>query len=297
MGPYNNLADIWSVGITAMEMALGRPPLSRHQPTKALLLIPERPPPILHGNYSEELKDFVELCLQKNPEDRPTATLLLETTFIRTSKNTKYLTELMRMYSTRPHLNQRENDSKEEDEDEDEEDGGDYATMKMSKPFAQPPGRPISDHQPEDDLKIEETEDESDELGDADFGTIVIKKKTPVDIDVGFDSLQEANENKEPSYEYEHPLPSKIRKLFENLQSDNKNDRALSQSINKLRTEVERLNDNYVNKIHELEQSDVEIRKLKTALSKRMRRDRAKSKRREKKKRPGHTKSADSTIK
>jgi len=146
-------------------------------------------------------------------------------------------------------------------------------------------------------LKIDETEDESDELGDASFGTIVQRKpKTPVDNDV-FDPLPEANENKEPSYEYEHPLPSKIRKLFENLQSDNKNDRALSQSINKLRTEVERLNDNYVNKIHQLEQSDVEIRRLKTELSKRMRRDRVKSKRREKKKRPGHTKSADSTIK
>merc|ERR1719233_248508 len=150
--PYNNLADIWSVGITAMEMALGRPPLSRHQPTKALLLIPERPPPMLRGNYTEALKDFVELCLQKNPEDRPTATLLLETAFIRTAKNTKFLTELMRRYSTRPHLKQKENDSKEESEGEEDVDGWNFPTMIVSKPYAQAPGRPIT--QPEEELKI-----------------------------------------------------------------------------------------------------------------------------------------------
>merc|ERR1719334_2827874 len=71
--PYGNLADIWSLGITAIEMAKGRPPLSNLEAMKVLFLIPDRPPPILRGNFSEDLKDFVDLCLQKIPEDRPSA--------------------------------------------------------------------------------------------------------------------------------------------------------------------------------------------------------------------------------
>merc|ERR1719419_1775889 len=136
------------------------------------------------------------------------------------------------------------------------------------------------------------------------FGTIVQRKPPAAknsDI-LSIDSMPspaantELSLNTEPSYVYQHPLPLKIRRLFDNLQRDYSKDRVLRDSLEVLRVEVERLNDNYVNKIHELVQSEVDIRKLKAEITKiKSRRDRVKSKaRRDRKKRPQH-KSGDST--
>lgn len=95
---YDHKADIWSLGITAIEMAKGEPPLSEYHPMRVLFLIPKAKPPVLEGNFSSVFKDFVSLCLIKNPLDRPTAKELLRHRFIKSARNTTSLQELITRY-------------------------------------------------------------------------------------------------------------------------------------------------------------------------------------------------------
>jgi serine/threonine-protein kinase 24/25/MST4 len=93
---YDFRADIWSLGITAMELALGEPPRSDVHPMKVLFIIPKEKPPKLDGpRWTKELKDFVALCLNKEAEKRPSAKSLLKHPFIRRAGKTELLQEMV----------------------------------------------------------------------------------------------------------------------------------------------------------------------------------------------------------
>ncbi|EJU02827.1 Pkinase-domain-containing protein [Dacryopinax primogenitus] len=140
---YDSKADIWSLGITAIELAKGNPPYSELHPMKVLFLIPKNPPPQLDVSFSKPFRDFVNLCLQRDPKDRPHAKELLKHKFIRSARKTAYLTELIDKHQQWKSSGggEAEDDAAETADDyavrpEEEEDLWDFGTVR------QPQGQP-----------------------------------------------------------------------------------------------------------------------------------------------------------
>ena len=93
---YDFKADIWSLGITAMELANGEPPNASTHPMKVLFLIPKAPAPRLEpGRWSKEFQDFIAKCLIKDPDRRSTAKELLRHKFIRNAGKVEMLRDLI----------------------------------------------------------------------------------------------------------------------------------------------------------------------------------------------------------
>ncbi|CAH2103037.1 unnamed protein product [Euphydryas editha] len=94
---YDCVADIWSLGITALEMAEGKPPYGDIHPMRAIFMIPTKPPPSFRepDQWSPEFIDFVSQCLIKNPEERATAEFLLAHEFIGNAKQPSILSTMI----------------------------------------------------------------------------------------------------------------------------------------------------------------------------------------------------------
>ncbi|XP_077990446.1 serine/threonine-protein kinase 3-like [Glandiceps talaboti] len=126
---YDCVADIWSLGITALEMAEGKPPYADIHPMRAIFMIPSKPPPTFRvpEKWAPEFIDFVNKCLVKNPVERATATQLLQHEFIINAKGASIMEVMIEDANKR----RTEQQSKQEgdDGDTDDEDDLDSGTM------------------------------------------------------------------------------------------------------------------------------------------------------------------------
>ncbi|XP_051506277.1 mitogen-activated protein kinase kinase kinase kinase 4-like isoform X4 [Myxocyprinus asiaticus] len=123
---YDYRSDVWSLGITALEMAEGSPPLCDMHPMRALFLIPRNPPPKLKSKkWSKKFLTFVDGCLVKNYLHRPSTETLLRHSFIKDLPNERQVRITLKDHLDRTRKRRREKEGTEYEYSgsEDEEDG------------------------------------------------------------------------------------------------------------------------------------------------------------------------------
>ncbi|XP_047466308.1 TRAF2 and NCK interacting kinase a isoform X19 [Mugil cephalus] len=123
---YDFKSDLWSLGITAIEMAEGAPPLCDMHPMRALFLIPRNPAPRLKSKkWSKKFQSFIESCLVKNHGLRPSTEQLLKHPFIKDIPNERQIRIHLKDHIDRTKKKRGEKDETEYEysgsEEEDEE--------------------------------------------------------------------------------------------------------------------------------------------------------------------------------
>ncbi|XP_062867296.1 serine/threonine-protein kinase 10 [Trichomycterus rosablanca] len=219
--PYDYKADIWSLGITLIELAQIEPPHHELNPMRVLLKIAKADPPSLDqpSKWSADFKDFLKRALDKNPETRPSALQLLDHPFVSSVKSNRPLTELVA--EAKAEVMEEMEDERDEDADEDE-------NIDLTSPPAKDPSETSQtsldgDHAPDAPLPESPTETESlklerklsDEDGDkpeskhssSDSG-IEDGKSTPTSEEEG---KAESPSSPPPGIETAHPGERKVR--------------------------------------------------------------------------------------
>ncbi|XP_011500571.1 PREDICTED: mitogen-activated protein kinase kinase kinase kinase 5 [Ceratosolen solmsi marchali] len=107
-GGYNQLCDIWAIGITSIELAELQPPMFDLHPMRALFLMSKsgfKPPTLKdRDKWSPTFHNFVKIALTKNPKKRPTAEKLLQHTFFQSEMSKRLALELLQKVSNPSHV-------------------------------------------------------------------------------------------------------------------------------------------------------------------------------------------------
>ncbi|XP_065132416.1 TRAF2 and NCK interacting kinase a isoform X8 [Paramisgurnus dabryanus] len=132
---YDYKSDLWSLGITAIEMAEGAPPLCDMHPMRALFLIPRNPAPRLKSKkWSKKFQSFIESCLVKNHNQRPNTDQMLKHPYIRDMTNERQIRIQLKDHIDRTKKKRGERDETEyeysgSEEEEEEHDMGEPSSI------------------------------------------------------------------------------------------------------------------------------------------------------------------------
>ncbi|XP_042297419.1 serine/threonine-protein kinase TAO3 isoform X2 [Sceloporus undulatus] len=95
-GQYDGKVDVWSLGITCIELAERKPPLFNMNAMSALYHIAQNDSPMLQSNeWTDSFRGFVDYCLQKIPQERPSSAELLRHEFVRCERPPRVLIDLI----------------------------------------------------------------------------------------------------------------------------------------------------------------------------------------------------------